>query len=128
MTELVKIKQRILARIEAYIGDIEFAEEKELTEDEKTIFDSVKDIINEEFGKPVLDASLPRFIIYEDGRMKQIKTSDEGTGTAKWVVAGIGIDCLGHRFKEYKCSRCGNIDLSHRKNKFCPECGRRIEG
>jgi hypothetical protein len=50
------------------------------------------------------------------------------TNTAKWVEAGIGIDCLGHRFKEYKCSKCDNIDLSHRKNKFCPECGRRMEG
>ena len=51
MTELTKVKQRILARIETYIGDIELAEEQELTEDEKTIFESVKDIINEEFDK-----------------------------------------------------------------------------
>lgn len=50
------------------------------------------------------------------------------TDTAKWVPAGTGIDCMGNRFKEYKCSNCGNIDLSHRKNKFCPECGRRMEG
>lgn len=50
------------------------------------------------------------------------------TDTAKWVIAGTGIDCTGYRFKEYKCSKCGNIDLSHRKNKFCPECGRRMEG
>ena len=197
MNELTKIKERILARIETYIGDIELAEEKELTEDEKTIFESVKNIINEEFGGPALDSPLPRFIIGKDGKIKQFKTSDEGerftdveaekfkkfideyTGTcaevkkriyedsikyteaifrlsntcgvpyytvkdmvvdmletikgqptnaAKWVEAGIGIDCLGHRFKEYKCSKCGNIDLSHRKNKFCPECGRRMEG
>jgi DNA replication initiation complex subunit (GINS family) len=51
MNELTKAKYRILARIENYIGDIEFAEEKELTEDEKTIFESVKDIINEEFDR-----------------------------------------------------------------------------
>ena len=196
MNELTKIKYRILARIETYIGDIEFAEEQELTEDEKTIFESVKDIINEELSKPALDSPLPRFIIGEDGKIKQIKTSDEDikitddemkkfqkyideyegmcaedkdrickdatttaeaifrlsntcgvsyyeakdmvidmletikrqpTNTAKWVEAGIGIDCTGHRFKEYKCSKCGNIDLSHRKNKFCPECGRRME-
>jgi len=49
MNELTKIKDRILARIEEYIGDIELAEEQELTEDEKTIFESVKDIINSEF-------------------------------------------------------------------------------
>lgn len=49
MNELTKIKDRILARIETYIADIELAEEKELTEDEKTIFESVKDIINSEF-------------------------------------------------------------------------------
>ena len=49
MNELTKIKQRILERIETYIADIEFAEEQELTEDEKTIFKSVKDIINSEF-------------------------------------------------------------------------------
>lgn len=193
MNELAKIKQRILERIEIYIGDIELAEEKELTEDEKTIFKSVKNIINEEFEKT--PAPLPRFI-YEDGKIKQFKTSDEDikitdeemkkfqkyideykgmcaedkdrickdatttveaifrlsnncgvsynvakdmvlalmealkkpqTDTAKWVIAGIGIDCMGNRFKEYKCSKCGNIDLSHRKNKFCPECGRRME-
>ena len=47
MNELTKIKQRILERIETYIGDIELVEE--LTEDEKTIFESVKDIINSEF-------------------------------------------------------------------------------
>ena len=51
MNELTKIKERILERIETYIGDIELAEEKELTEDEKTIFESVKHIINEEFDK-----------------------------------------------------------------------------
>jgi DNA replication initiation complex subunit (GINS family) len=51
MNELTKAKYRILARIENYIGDIEFAEEKELTEDEKTIFASVKHIINEEFDR-----------------------------------------------------------------------------
>jgi hypothetical protein len=146
MNELTKIKYRILARIENYIGDIEFAEEKELTEDEKTIFASVKHIINEEFDRATLEAPLPRFIIDEDGKIKQFKTSDEDikiadivltliealkkpqTDTAKWVVAGIGIDCMGNRFKEYKCSKCGNIDLSHRKNKFCPGCGRRMEG
>ena len=32
MNELTKIKERILARIETYIGDIELAEEKELTD------------------------------------------------------------------------------------------------
>lgn len=195
MNELTKIKDRILARIEEYIGDMEMTEV--LTFDEKTILDSVKEIVNEEFGEPAFDSLLPRFIIGEDGKIKQIKTSDEGekftdveaekfkkflneytgtcaevkkrlyeetmkwteaifrlsntcgvsyilakdmaiemlaaikgqqTNTSKWVVAGIGIDCLGHRFKEYKCSKCGNIDLSHRKNKFCPECGRRMEG
>ena len=51
MNKLTKIKDRILARIEMYIGDIELAEEKELTEDEKTIFESVKDIILEEFDR-----------------------------------------------------------------------------
>ena len=51
MNELTKIKQRILERIETYIADIEFAEEQELTEDEKTIFESVKDIINSEFTR-----------------------------------------------------------------------------
>ena len=51
MNELTKIKDRILARIETYIADIEFAEEQELTEDEKTIFKSVKDIINREFTR-----------------------------------------------------------------------------
>lgn len=51
MNELTKIKQRILERIETYIGDIELAEEQELTEDEKTIFESVKDIINSEFTR-----------------------------------------------------------------------------
>ena len=45
------IRDAILGRIEMYIGDIEFAEEQELTEDEKTIFESVKNIINEEFAK-----------------------------------------------------------------------------
>lgn len=191
MNELTKIKQRILERIETYIGDIELAEEKELTEDEKTIFVSVKHIINEEFEQPI---PLPRFIIYADGKMEQIKTLNENlkdeevkkfekfiddykglsvedkericqdairttdaiirlshscgvsygvakdivleimeifkepkTNTAKWVVAGVGVGCTGYRFKEYKCSKCGNIDLSHRKNKFCPECGRRME-
>ena len=57
MNELTKIKCRILARIETYIGDIEFAEEKELTEDEKTIFKSVKNIIFEEFDRVSLDCS-----------------------------------------------------------------------
>lgn len=51
MNELTKIKDRILARIEIYIADIELAEEKDLTEDEKTIFASIKHIINEEFAK-----------------------------------------------------------------------------
>jgi len=193
MNELTKIKDRILARIEEYIGDMEMTEV--LTFDEKTILDSVKEIVNEEFEKT--PTPLPRFKINKNGELKQIKTSDEGerftdeevkkfqkyideykemcatdkdrickdaityteaifrlsntcgvsyytakdmvidmletikaqpTNTAKWVEAGIGIDCLGHRFKEYKCSKCGNIDLSHRKNKFCPECGRRMEG
>lgn len=166
MNELTKIKDRILARIENYIADIELAEEQGLTEDEKTILASVKEIINEEFEGTV---PLPRFIIHKDGRMEQIKTSDEEqkfyentihfadaiirlsqtcgishseakdvieesmemlkkiqTDTAKWVIAGVGIDCTGYRFKEYKCSNCGNIDLSHKKNKFCPECGRRM--
>lgn len=107
MNELTKIKQRILERIEIYVADIESAEEKELTEDEKTIFKSVKNIINEEFDKALLEAP---------------------TNTAKWAVAYVRIDCIGHRFKEYKCSNCGNIDDSCRKNKFCPECGRRMEG
>ena len=193
MSEVAKIKNKILARIEEYIGDIELCEK--LTDDEKAIFDSVKEIINEEFEKT--PEPLPRFIVHEDGRMEQIKTSEEKVkftdeemkkffkfideykkmcatdkdrickdaityteaifrlsntygvsyilakdmamemlaaikgqqaNTAKWVEAGIGIDCMGHRFKEYKCSKCGNIDLSHRKNKFCPECGRRMEG
>ena len=144
MNELTKVKQRILERIETYIGDIELAQEHELTEDEKTIFKSVKNIILEEFDRASLEAPLPRFTIDKDGKIKQFKTSDEKitdmalaliealkkpqTNTAKWVVAGIGIDCMGNRFKEYKCSNCGNIDLSHRKNKFCPECGRRMEG
>jgi len=196
MNELTKVKQRILERIETYIGDIELAEEQELTEDEKTIFKSVKNIILEEFDKASLEAPLPRFI-YEDGKIKQFKTSDEDikitdeemkkfqkyideykgmcaedkdrickeaittanaifrlsnncgvsynvakdmvlvliealkkpqTDTAKWVVAGVGVDCSGYRFKEYKCSNCGNIDDIRRKNKFCPECGRRMKG
>ena len=55
MNEFTKIRDRILARIETYIGDIEFAEEQELTEDEKTIFKSVKDIINEEFDRAFLE-------------------------------------------------------------------------
>lgn len=46
-----EIRDAILGRIEMYIGDIEFAEEQELTEDEKTIFTSVKHIINDEFAK-----------------------------------------------------------------------------
>ena len=192
MNELAKIKQRILERIETYIGDIELAEEKELTEDEKTILGSVKEIINEEFEGTI---PLPRFIIHANGEMEQVKTSDKNledeevkkfekfiddykglpaedkericqdairttdaiirlshscgvsygvakdivleimeifkeskTDTAKWEIAGIGVDCTGYRFKEYKCSKCGNIDLSHRKNKFCPNCGRRMEG
>lgn len=54
MNELTKIRDRILARIENYIADIEFAEEQELTEDEKTIFESVKNIINEEFNEKVV--------------------------------------------------------------------------
>lgn len=193
MNELTKIKDRILARIEEYIRDMEMTEV--LTFDEKTILDSVKEIVNEEFEKT--PAPLPRFKINKNDKLKQIKASDEDvkftdeevkkfqkyideykemcatdkdrickdtityteaifrlsntcgvsyyaaknmvidmletikrqpTNTAKWVEAGIGIDCLGHRFKEYKCSKCGNIDLSHRKNKFCPECGRRMEG
>jgi len=193
MNELTKVKDRILARIEEYIGDMEMTEV--LTFNEKTILDSVKEIVNEEFEKT--PTPLPRFKINKNGELEQIKTSDEDvkftddevkkfqkyideykgmcatdkdrickdaityteaifrlsntcgvsyytakdmvidmletikaqpTNTAKWVEAGIGIDCLGHRFKEYKCSKCGNIDLSHRKNKFCPECGRRMEG
>lgn len=51
MNELTKVKDRILARIEMYIADIELAEEKELSDDEKTIFESVKDIINSEFTR-----------------------------------------------------------------------------
>ena len=54
MNELTKAKCRILARIENYIGDIELAEEKELTEDEKTIFKSVKHIISEELSEKVV--------------------------------------------------------------------------
>jgi len=193
MNELTKIKDRILARIEEYIGDMEMTEV--LTFNEKTILDSVKEIVNEEFEKT--PTPLPRFKINKNGELEQIKTSDKDVkftdeevkkfqkyideykgmcatdkdrickdaityteaifrlsntcgvsyilakdmaiemlavikgqpaNTAKWVEAGIGIDCTGHRFKEYKCSKCGNIDLSHRKNKFCPECGRRMEG
>jgi len=193
MNELTKIKDRILARIEEYIGDMEMTEV--LTFNEKTILDSVKEIVNEEFEKT--PTPLPRFKINKNGELEQIKASDKDVkftdeevkkfqkyideykgmcatdkdrickdaityteaifrlsntcgvsyilakdmaiemlavikgqpaNTAKWVEAGIGIDCTGHRFKEYKCSKCGNIDLSHRKNKFCPECGRRMEG
>ena len=51
MNEFTKIRDRILERIEIYIGDIEFAEEQELTEDEKTIFESVENIINSEFTR-----------------------------------------------------------------------------
>ena len=75
MNELAKIKQRILERIEIYIADIELVEE--LTEDEKTIFASVKNIILEEFDKASLEAPLPRFIWHADGRIEQVKTSDE---------------------------------------------------
>jgi len=60
MNELTKIKQRILERIEIYIADIELAEEKELTEDEKTIFKSVKNIINEEFSEKVVHLNTER--------------------------------------------------------------------
>lgn len=55
MNELTKAKGRILGKIEMYIGDIEFAQERELTEDEKTIFESVKDIISEELDEPSSD-------------------------------------------------------------------------
>lgn len=55
MNELTKAKGRILGKIEMYIGDIEFAQERELTEDEKTIFESVKDIVSEELGDEELD-------------------------------------------------------------------------
>lgn len=143
MNELAKIKQRILERIETYIGDIEFAEEKELTEDEKTIFESVKNIINSEFAREfntqlhiehIIKSTIKEYLDkpHDDvtelvlALMEALKKPQ--TNTAKWVMAGIGIDCMGNRFKEYKCSNCGNIDLSHRKNKFCPECGRRMEG
>lgn len=64
MNELTKIKDRILERIENYIADIELAEE--LTEDEKTIFKSVKNIINEELNaenKPRL--SKPAFTVID---------------------------------------------------------------
>lgn len=81
MNELTKLKYRILARIETYIGDIELAEEQDLTEDEKTIFESVKDIINEEFTEATLDPTLPRFIINANGKIEQIKTSDEKEST-----------------------------------------------
>lgn len=77
MNEFTKIRDRILARIETYIADIELTEEQELTEDEKTIFKSVKDIINEEFDKASLEAPLPRFIWHADGRIEQVKASDE---------------------------------------------------
>lgn len=56
MNELTKAKYRIFGKIEMYIGDIEFAQERELTEDEKTIFESVKDIISEELDEPYSDA------------------------------------------------------------------------
>lgn len=55
MNELTKAKGRILGKIEMYIGDIEFAQERELMEDEKTIFESVKDIISEELDEPSSD-------------------------------------------------------------------------
>lgn len=215
MNELTEIKNRILSRIEDFITDVENGG----LADARTVLNKVKEIINEEFEGTIPQ---PRFIIHEDGRMEQIKTSNEKepkyydvfrfkkmlvkedrekfqeflneherlravekqrlydeamrcaeeqqrlyentihfadaiirlsqtcgisyseakdvieesiemlkrlqTDTAKWVIAGMGIDCTGHRFKEYKCSNCGNIDLSHKKNKFCPECGKRMEG
>ena len=86
MNELTKIKQRILERIETYIGDIEFAEEKELTEDEKTIFKSVKNIILEEFDKASLEAPLPRFIWHADGRIEQVKTSSDTEHIIKTTI------------------------------------------
>ncbi len=49
--ENIKIRDAILGRIEMYIGDIELAGEQDLTEDEKTILESVKHIINDEFAK-----------------------------------------------------------------------------
>lgn len=49
--ESTEIRDAILGRIEMYIGDMELAEEQDLTEDEKTILTSVKDIINDEFAK-----------------------------------------------------------------------------
>ena len=45
-----EIRYAILRRIEEYIGDIELTGQ-ELTEDEKTIFESVKNIVNNEFEK-----------------------------------------------------------------------------
>lgn len=71
MNELTEIKNRILSRIEDFITDVE---KEGLTFDERTMLDSVKEIINEEFEKPIPE---PRFIIHEDGRIEQIKTSDE---------------------------------------------------
>ncbi len=56
MNELTKAKGRILGKIDIYIGDIEFSQERELTEDEKTIFESVKDIISEELDESSSDA------------------------------------------------------------------------
>ena len=44
-----EIRDAILRRIEEYIADIELV--GELTEDEKTIFESVKNIVNNEFEK-----------------------------------------------------------------------------
>jgi len=63
MNELTKIKQRILKRIETYIADIELVEE--LTEDEKTIFKSVKNIINEEFSEKEPHLSKPAFTVID---------------------------------------------------------------
>lgn len=47
--ESIEIRDAILRRIEEYIADIELVDD--LTEDEKTIFESVKNIVNNEFEK-----------------------------------------------------------------------------
>lgn len=113
------------------------------TDNERMAIGTIELIINKEFDKAFLEQPNIEQIIKDTIKKYLDKPHDDvtelvlalmealkkpQTNTAKWVMAGIGIDCMGNRFKEYKCSNCGNIDLSHRKNKFCPECGRRMEG
>lgn len=152
MNELAKVKIRILDRLITYAKDMKKA--GALTNDIKVVIGTVKLIIDSEFERAALEQiKTPESVSYEDAvkcfeainklsqnygisyisakniieeSMEMLKKSQ--TNTAKWVVAGVGVDCSGHRFKEYKCSNCGNIDDSRRKNKFCPECGRRMKG